>query len=57
MGIHWGTFTTDAGARATVEEFQKVNCEEFELWDVGVWAGAVSKTFGLSGDAVVGERL
>jgi len=57
LGIHWGTFTTDAGARATVEEFQKVNCEEFELCDVGVWAGGRNESFGLSEDAGIGEKV
>lgn len=57
MGIHWGTFTTDAGARATVEEFKKVKCGGFELCDVGVWAGGRNESFGLSEDAGIGEKV
>jgi hypothetical protein len=39
VGIHWGTFTTDRGARQTMAEFEKGRVEGFELCDVGVWAG------------------
>lgn len=39
VGIHWGTFTTDRGARQSVADFEKGKVEGFELYDVGVWVG------------------
>jgi hypothetical protein len=46
VGIHWGTFTTDEGARRTMTEFETSKCEEFELVDVGIWVGG-SKSVGI----------
>ena len=47
VGIHWGTFTTDRGARQTVAEFERGKVEGFELCDVGVWVGGSKAAGGL----------
>ena len=47
VGIHWGTFTTDRGARQTVSDFDKARVGGFELCDVGVWIGGSKAAGGL----------
>jgi hypothetical protein len=39
IGIHWGTFTTENGAKRTRADFDRwhVGAEDFELCDVGTW--------------------
>lgn len=55
VGIHWGTFTTDRGARQTIVEFEKGKVEGFELCDVGVWVGGGRSLEDASID--VGEKV
>lgn len=43
IGIHWGTFTTDLGARQTRADFETVKEDGFELCDVGIWTAGRSK--------------
>jgi L-ascorbate metabolism protein UlaG (beta-lactamase superfamily) len=37
VGIHWGTFTTDTGARETRAEVERLERKDFRTIDVGLW--------------------
>jgi len=52
IGIHWGTFTTDLGARQTRADFETVKEGGSELYDVGVWTAGRSQKMIDDGDVV-----
>lgn len=37
VGVHWGTFTTDTGARETRAEVERLERKDFLTVDVGLW--------------------